>query len=54
MDFLHHHKVWIQQFFQMDFFPAFWSQYSNIPLFHHSMWLLKVNDHNKYNTFKNL
>jgi hypothetical protein len=35
-------------------FTAFYTQHSNIPLFHHSMWLPNIDDYNKHYISKKL
>jgi len=49
----HHQKMLIQHDLNKMASSAFHTQYSNIPLFHHSMWLTEENGHQKnYNSNK--
>jgi len=49
----HHQKMEIQHYLNKMASSAFHTQYSNIPLFLHSMWLSKVNGNQKnYNSNK--
>jgi len=49
----HHQKMQIQHYLNKMVSSAFHTQHSNIPLFHHSMWLTEENGHkNNYNSNK--